>query len=736
MTEKLARAAARHPKRTVGVWSAAFVVAVAAIALLLPSAITTEADVTSDSESRRGYDLMFSRLPPRPPVGGEEVLAVNEVVIARSPGRSIEDPAIRTEVERLASALEATGATRAVRTVWSTGDRSLVSPGGDATMLTIATGPDAEDRIEELIAVVEQADAGPLEVSITGEWTADRDFLAISNKDLKEGELFFGLPAALVVLLLVFGAVVASLVPLLLAIVAITLALALVAVIGQVWELSFFVVNMLTGMGLALGVDYALFIVSRFREERAAGIEKLDAIAVTGRTASRAVLFSGSAFVIALTGMLLVPDTILRSLAAGAILVGITAVAAAMTLLPAVLSLLGDRVDALQLPFGRRGTAGESRFWGWVVARVQRAPVVSLVLATGFLVALALPALELRTGSAGIRTLPDSYASKQGFLALEREFGAGTVDSAIVVVEGALGDAGVRAAVDDLARAIDSDPAFAEPETRITPDRELAIVEALVVGDSRDESAVQAIERLRADVVPAALAGVDARGLVTGETAEIVDYRELMEDWLPVVFLFVLAFSFVLLTVAFRSLVVPAKAIVLNLLSVGAAYGVLVLVFQKGVGNELFGFPQVESIEAWLPLFLFSVLFALSMDYHVFLLSRIRERYGQTGDTRDAVAHGVRSTARLITGAALIIIVVFAGFATGDLVMFQQMGFGVAIALLIDATVIRSVLVPAAMQLLGDRNWYLPRWLEWLPHIEVEASHAERREEEPVALID
>ena len=734
MTEKLASAAARHPKRTVVAWSVAFFVAIAAIALLLPSAITTEADVTSDSESRRGYDLMLSRLPPRPPAGGDEVLAVNEVVIARSPGRSVEDPAVRAEVERLAAALEATGATRAVRTVWSTGDRSLVSPGGDATMLTIATGPDAEDRVEELIAVVERADAGPLEASITGEWTADRDFLAISNKDLKEGELFFGLPAALVVLLLVFGAVVASLVPLLLAIVAITLALALVAVIGQVWELSFFVVNMLTGMGLALGVDYALFVVSRFREERAAGVEKLDAIAVTGRTASRAVLFSGSAFVIALTGMLLVPDTILRSLAAGAILVGITAVAAAVTLLPAVLSLLGDRVDALQLPFGRPGTAGESRFWGWVVARVQRAPVVSLVLATGLLLALALPALELRTGSAGIRTLPDSYASKQGFIALEQEFGAGTVDSAIVVVEGALGDAGVREAVDDLAGAIDADPAFAEPETRITPDRELAIVEALVVGDSRDESAVQAIERLRGDVVPAALAGVDARGLVTGETAEIVDYRELMEDWLPVVFLFVLAFSFVLLTVAFRSLVVPAKAIVLNLLSVGAAYGLLVLVFQRGVGNELFGFPRVESIEAWLPLFLFSVLFALSMDYHVFLLSRIRERYGQTGDTSDAVAHGVRSTARLITGAALIIVVVFAGFATGDLVMFQQMGFGVAVALLIDATVIRSVLVPAAMELLGDRNWYLPRWLEWLPHVEVEASPAERGDEEPVAL--
>ena len=283
----------------------------------------------------------------------------------------------------------------------------------------------------------------------------------------------------------------------------------------------------------------------------------------------------------------------------------------------------------------------------------------------------------------------------------------------------------MRSAVEGLAAAISNDSAFREPETRIPPGRDLAIIEALVAGDSRDESAVQAIERLRSELVPDALAGVGAEAYVTGETAEIVDYRELMERWLPIVFLFVLTLSFILLTVAFRSIVVPAKAILMNLLSVGAAYGVLVLVFQKGVGNELFGFPQVESIEAWLPLFLFSVLFALSMDYHVFLLSRIRERYGRTGDNREAVAYGVRTTARLITGAALIIIVVFTGFATGELVMFQQMGFGIAISLLIDATVIRSVLVPAAMQLLGDRNWYLPRWLEWLPHLELESPHEE-----------
>ncbi|MBA3347128.1 MAG: MMPL family transporter [Actinobacteria bacterium] len=720
MTERLARVSARNPKRTLVLWAVAFVVAVAAIALLLPSAITTDADVTSNPESDQAYALMFEGMPLRPPGPNEESIAVNEAVVARAPGGSVDDPAVRKEVERLAAALEATGATEAVRTVWSTRDRSYVSADGDATVITIAIGPDGEDRIDDLIAVVEEADAGPLEVSITGETTADHDFLEISNKDLKEGELFFGLPAALVVLLLVFGAVVASLVPILLAVVAITLALALVAIVGQVWEVSFFVVNMLTGMGLALGVDYALFVVSRFREERANGIEKLDAIAATGRTASRAVLFSGSAFVISLTGMLLVPDTILRSLAAGAILVGITAVAAATTLLPALLSLLGDRVDAWRLPLvGRRGAAQEGRFWGWIVARVQRAPVVSLVLATALLVGLALPALDLRTGSAGIRTLPDEYASKRGFDALEAEFGAGTVDSVMVVVDGDPEDAAVRAGVEQLAASVEADPAFGEAEVRVPPGGRISIVEALVMGDSRDESAVQAVERLRADVVPEALAGADARGLVTGETAEIVDYRELMEHWLPIVFLFVLALSFVLLTVAFRSLVVPAKAIVLNLLSVGAAYGLLVLVFQKGIGNELLGLPQVESIEAWLPLFLFSVLFALSMDYHVFLLSRIRERYSLTGDSSDAVGYGVRSTARLITGAALIIIVVFAGFATGDLVMFQQMGFGVAASLLIDATIIRSVLVPAAMELLGDRNWYLPRWLEWLPKISV-----------------
>ena len=331
---------------------------------------------------------------------------------------------MRRAVEELASALEATGRTYRVTTAYSSKDASLVSPDRDATVLAIAMGNDAEDGIKDVIAVVERADDGPYEVTITGEYTADDDLLSLSNKDLKEGELFFGLPAALIVLLIVFGAVVASLVPLLLAIVAIVFALALVAIVGQVWEVSFFIVNMLTGMGLALGVDYALFVVSRFREERC---EESRSRGHRGdrRTASRAVLFSGTAFVIALSGMLLVPDTILRSLALGAVLVGVTAVTAATTLLPAVLSLLGDRVDALRVPFLGRSASGESRFWGSVVSRVQRRPWISLIVSVAFLVALALPALDLRTGSAGVRTVPDGYPSKDGFNALVSEFGVG-----------------------------------------------------------------------------------------------------------------------------------------------------------------------------------------------------------------------------------------------------------------------------------------------------------------------
>ncbi len=709
-------ASARHPWRTLGAWAATLVISIVIIGTSLGDVLTSDAELTNDPESYRAYDVLGERLPPDPNF-------FTEVVIVRS---DAEEP---DEVALTRTAAAVTAAVAQVEGVRVLTDEAASSPDGRARLLPVDLGHDPEGTIAETIDQVQSVEAPPgYRIAMTGEMTADEDFNKLSQEDLEHGELYFGLPAALIVLLLVFGAIVAGLLPLLMALVAIVVALALTALVGQAWDLSVFVVNMLSGMGLALGIDYTLFVLSRFREERTGGRVTDAAIAMSGATASRAVVFSGTAYALAMTGLLLVPGTIFRSLALGAILVGITSVATALTLLPAVLALLGDRVNALRLPFIGRG-GSESRFWGGVVRRVLRRPALSLAAGVTVLVALALPLLNLETGEAGLRTLPDRFESKQGFLLFEESFGAGTVDTLQVVVDGDLTATPVDAAVRELQTEMESMAALQRVTVEVYPQSRLAVIEALPVGDSRDEGAVAAVKTLRNETVPTVFEGVDAVVLVTGETAEAVDYFEVTERWLPRVIAFVLILSFVLLTVAFRSIVVAAKAILLNLLSVSAAYGLLILVFVEGVGNELFGFQQVETIEAWVPIFLFAVLFGLSMDYHVFLLSRIRERFLQTGDTDDSLQWGVASTARMITGAALIIIAVFAGFARGDLVAFQQMGFGIAVALLIDATLIRSVLVPAAMKLLGPWNWYLPRWLEWLPDVRVEGpgdEHAER----------
>jgi uncharacterized membrane protein YdfJ with MMPL/SSD domain len=556
-------------------------------------------------------------------------------------------------------------------------------------------------------------------VLMTGEGTLDHDFNELSQHDLKSGELSVGLPAALIVLLLVFGTVVAGLIPLVLALIAIMVALGLCALVAEAFTLSVFVVNMLTGMGLALGIDYSLFVVSRYREERVGGRAQHDAIARAGATASRAVLFSGSVFVIALTGMLLVPSNVMKSLAVGAIAVGIVSVVAALTLLPALLGLLGDRVNALRIPFVGSTAGQEGRFWGAVVRSVMRRPVLSLVVFTALLLALAGPAVGLKLGASGVSTLPDRLESKRAFDAIARDFPQASTNAALIVVDD---PRSAQNAITKLRRNLARNPAFGRSDLRYSADGRVAAIGVVVAGDQTGSRALDAVRQLRSTTIPKDFAGTGSRVLVGGDTAMNVDYIDSMNAWLPRVVVFVLALSFVLLTIVFRSLVIAALSIALNLLSVGAAYGLVILVSLHGVGAGLLGFQQVDAIDAWVPLFLFSVLFGLSMDYQVFLLSRIKERYDQSGSTDEAVIHGVASTARLITGAALIIVAVFSGFAMGDLVMFQQMGFGIAVALLIDATIIRSVLLPAAMRLLGSWCWYLPRWLEWLPRVEVEAA--------------
>ncbi|HET9674388.1 MAG TPA: MMPL family transporter [Gaiellaceae bacterium] len=720
-TERVARACAAHPWRTVGAWILVLVASVVALAFVF-TGLTTEASGTNNPESERADERLVRAFPPDPD------RIVTDVIVVRSPRYTVDDPRFRSFAQNLERTLRERQAIASARTFYDSNDRSLVSTDRHATLIPIFVR--GEDEAPDAVEAVGRADADPsFEAAITGNQTRDYDSNRLSESDLRNGELKFGLPAALVILLLVFGTVVAGVIPLLMALVSILSAMGLVAVVTQFFELSIFTTNMLVGMGLALGIDYSLFVISRYREERGRKREPPAAIAASGATASRAVLFSGSAFVVAMFGLLIVPSTIFRSLAAGAILVGITSVFAALTLLPALLGLLRDRIDALRLPFFGRATLErenpEGRFWGGIVDWVLRRPALSLVLAVAFLVALAVPALGISIGSAGVSTFPDDAASKRGYLALQRSFPASTTDPAHIVVQNSTSP-DVKEATERLRDRVAGDPRFGPPEIRVGSGGIVDLV-VPVRGDPAGDKAVGAVRDLRERIVPEAYAGTDAAPLVGGTTSENVDYFDGVTDPAPIVFAFVLGLSFVLLTVAFRSVVVALTAIALNLLSVGAAYGLLVLVFQHGVGAGLLGFTQLDVIEAWVPLFLFSVLFGLSMDYQVFLLSRIRERYDRTRDTRDAVRWGVASTARIITGAALIIVAVFSGFARGDLVMFQQMGFGVAVALLIDATIIRSVLLPSLMALLGERNWYLPRWLEWIPHLEVEGHTAPTR---------
>jgi RND superfamily putative drug exporter len=714
MTQKLALASARRPWTAIGAWALALLVAVLASFTLLSGALTSEAGFSGNPDSKQAETLLEERLAnPNP---------VDEVVVVRSEELTVDDPAFARFAEQLRVQGAATGVVASGRSYFETGDESLVSADRHATTITLDLAGEEPD-VAGLVRAVEDANGtSGFAVSITGVFTGDHDFRQLADEDLKTGE-FLGLAAALVILVAVFGAFVASIVPVVLGVVSIAIAVGLAAVVGQAFELSFFVVNMITMMGLAVGIDYSLFVISRFREERARGREKLEAIGVAGATSSRAVLFSGLTVVLALLGMLLVPTTIFRSLALGAILVVAVSVLAAMTLLPAVLSLLGDRVDALGVPFvGRRAAGGEARgFWSRVTAAVLRRPGLALAATTAVLLAAAVPALSLDTGSAGITTLPDRFESKRGFVALERDFPATLLAPAQVVIDGDVGSQPVQAAIENLQTSLAELDSFGAPALVTNEAGDLALLSVPLRGEATGDAAVEAVRDLRADLIPDAFDGVGARVVVGGATAEEIDFVDLTASYLPIVITFVLGLSFLLLMVAFRSIVIPAMSIVMNLLSVGAAYGLMVLVFQYGVGNELLGFRELDTIEPWIPLFLFSVLFGLSMDYHVFLLSRIRERYDETRSTADAISHGVRSTARLITGAALIMVAVFGGFAAGDLVMFQQMGFGLGVAVLLDATIVRSVLVPATMTLLGRWNWYLPSWLGWLPKIGVEA---------------
>jgi RND superfamily putative drug exporter len=725
----MARASANHPWWTITAW---IVVLAASFVLAgnLDSVLTEEGELSVGTESETADDLIVAHFAAEGPP--------QEYVVVESSDAASTDPAFSAVVGNLVDQLRSTENVGAAVS-YVDGVPGLVSADGKTALIVVTlTGEgDAWDLVVPMMTVVESANTGDFRVTAVGDGSINHEFGTLADETLQRGEIL-GLPVALLILVVVFGAAVAAGIPLILAVVAIVASVGMTVIVGQAFELSFFVVNMITMIGLAVGIDYSLFVVQRFREERATGHEILESVERAGDAATRAVFFSGSTVVIALLGLLYMPDTVMRSLGLGAILVVIAAVAAALTLLPAVLGLLGDRVNKGKIP-GLSGTSyheGGGRFWHKVTGIVTARPVVSMLLAGGLLLVAASPYLGLNTGQNFIESLPEESPGRHAFAVLNEEFNIGTVTTSIVV-DGSADEAEVAAGVTALVSDLTADPAYGEVVVTASPDREIVVLEAVTKLDPSTNEARAAVTALRTESIPQAFGDRADDVYVGGMAAGTVDYVDIVDGRMPVIFVFVLGLSFLLLMVVFRSIVVPIKAIVMNLLSVGAAYGLLVAVFQNGFGADLLGFQQTDVIEAWIPLFLFAVLFGLSMDYHIFLLSRIKERYDITGDNDESVAFGLGSTGAIITGAALIMVAVFGGFAAGDLVMFQQMGFGLAVAIILDATIVRSILVPATMKLLGDRNWYFPRWLDWLPEIHIEGRPAELPEvAEPAVDLD
>ena len=733
LTERLARTAALHPWRTIAVYALLIVLAVLSVAGLLNGGLTSDSRFrASEPDSVIADRLIQDRLS-----GPHKV---TDFVIVRSSELTVDQPAFKAHVLAVAAKLDALGGDIVTGTssYYATKDPGLISKDKHATLIPVIMTGSIDDAMKNVDQVHEAAMTGQSDgftIAQAGDASLNQMFTQLAEKDLSRGEIF-GVPAALIVLVIVFGAVLAATMPLALSVISIVLALALTALIGQVFPVNTFVLNILTMMGLAVGIDYTLFVISRYREERARGLEKIDAIAATGATASRAIMFSGMTVVLAMIGMVIVPIDIMIGMGMGVMLVVFTTLLTALIALPAVISLLGDRVDALRVPFLGRAAArranGHGGVWERLAHSIMRRPVIWLTVAVVALLAVATPVFMMNSGSptqsAGY--LPDGHYAKQGWTMLDRDFSLGEANPLQIVVDGPANAAAVQTSIARLERAMKKDGRFAPVQATTNKAGDLTLLTTALAGDPVGDSTQALVKHLRTDLVPEAFAGSPAKVYVTGTTAGVVDYLGFFHAWLPVVLLVVLSLSFVLLLVAFRSIVIPAQAILMNLLSVGASYGLLVLVFQKGIGANLLGLTQVESIEAWVPLMLFALLFGLSMDYQVFLLSRIKERFDQTGDTREAVGYGVGRTAGIITGAAAIMVCVFGGMATGQMVVFQQMGFGLAVAIFLDATVVRTIVVPAAMELLGDWNWYLPRWLEWLPNVSIEGRRAPQTDDE------
>ncbi|MFM9557278.1 MULTISPECIES: MMPL family transporter [Streptomyces] len=725
---------ARHRWAAVGVWLL-FVV----LAMGIGSAMGSVA--VKDSDQLKGETSAAAHIVEE--AGIEEPAGETVLVQAKDDATRATDPAFRAAVAEVMKAVERTGKVADVTSPYDTG---TISKDGRSALVQFdvrGASDTAGERIEPVLDAVAdvQKEHGTLRIEEIGGASMMKTFDDAFGDDFRQAE-YSAVPVALGILLIAFGAVVAALLPVALAMTAIIATMGLMAIVSHAIPMSDTASSVMLLVGLAVGVDYCLFYLRREREERAAGRDAQAALRVAAATSGRAIVVSGVTVCVAMAGMLFTGLAEFEAMGLASLMVVAVAMVGSVTVLPALLSLLGERVEKGRIPFlhpdkrrrnGRSGGGGsESRFWNAVLRVVLAKPALSLVVATGALLAVAAPAIGMKTQNLTLdQEFGDSLPIVQTYNRVNEAFPGGSEPAEVVVKAKDIDAPEVRAALADFKKeAVASGASRGPVEIKVHDERNVAFVYVPLVGGSDQDKAGASLDKLRDEVRPATLGKVEGvEAPVTGQVAGNKDFNDQLTGAVVPVFAFVVVFAFLLMLLSFRSLTIAATSIVLNLLSVGAAYGILVAVFQHGWGASLVGAEGVGAIITWLPLFLFVILFGLSMDYHVFVVSRIREARLRGRTTKEAIRHGVVTTAGVVTSAAVIMVAVFAIFGTLSMQSMKQMGVGLAAAVLIDATIIRGVLLPAVMALLGERNWYLPKWLHRLPDL----THDESPEPEPVS---
>jgi uncharacterized membrane protein YdfJ with MMPL/SSD domain len=732
-TVRVAGFSAAHRWPVFGLW---FVLTLGLFATSIALGGTQTAEAVSNQQQSRfeSSEALTVFSPPGTETGPP---SSQYLLVIADPSGTVDDPAFAGAIDDAVTRMSALHATvdgvdgpvfeGLVDPLQAPPEAALVSADKTAVRL-IARVPGEGDavrtRLGPVPAMVDQLRAAHpgLEIHSLNGTIANEQIQKLVSSDL-DRSLILTIPLTFAILLIAFGSVVAAVVPLILAVTSLLAAFGLLGIYSRVVDpVSTYASQLVVLIGLAVAVDYSLFMITRFRTERRHGRAKLAAIHVSSSTAGRAVFFSGLAVTISIAGLFTLDDPLFRSMAIGTIAVVVIAVVGSLTFLPATLAILGDGVSRLRVPFLARDAEEGSGPWGRMVRGVMRRPIVYALVASAALLAAATPVLRLHIGQTDFSSFPDSIDSVVALRYLDEKWPQGTTLDLDVVVTRA-DEAPTKAAIAEMSSRILALPGLSgPPTTTMSRSGTVAYVAYSMSGGRNDIRNRDSVDAVRKTIVPGVFGSLPGvRALVTGDAAYSLDVANFYAGGMPLVMAFVLGLSFLLLLVAFRSIVIPIKAILLNLLSTGAAYGLLVLVFQEGWLSSQLGF-RAGVIEAFVPVFIFTILFGLSMDYHVFILTRIKEARDHGLSSNDAVARGISVTAGTVTSAAAIMVVVFSVFVTLQLVIIRQLGFGLAVAVFLDATVIRSVLLPATMRLLGEWNWWLPGFLGWLPRVTIEGA--------------